>query len=137
MIAEQSYFMFFRAIQLSFARDFTSYHPVLWKARTSNDASIDVFHTWDKYRQSRFALGEHPWRMWLEDAGVKCRSNRIQDKSHGIGIERNSVTKRLWFHKSRKFRAKRFSRWMPFTIHVFDLFFWDFYEKREFWSLSG
>lgn len=37
---------------------------------TSNDTPTDVFHTRDKYRQSRFALGAHPWRTWPEDAGV-------------------------------------------------------------------
>lgn len=83
---------------LPLASNITSYYPILWKAWASDDVSTDIFHRRNKYRQSRFALGEPPLKNMTRrcrSRRAECRSNRIRDKTHGIGTERNSVAKRL------------------------------------------
>lgn len=122
----------------------TRYYFLSSRSMKSVSANDDFHrHLPQTEQQSRFALGESfaknaARRCRSRRAG--CRSNRIQNKSHGIGIEWHSVAKRLYdCRESRKFQTKRFSR-MSFTIRAFlkhDLFYRDsISEKWKIRSIS-
>lgn len=85
-------------------------------------------------------LKNTPCDGWYTSRWTGCKSNRIQDKSHGS--ERNGIPLQsaVQFCESRGFRARRLSRWMPFTSRAFRnaTYFLRrcLYEKRKFPNLS-